>query len=112
MRWLNSLYIRELDVDTFHAKALPFYEKVDYLKGYDLRFLSELLHSRCEVLADVGRLTEFLTEFDSFDLELFVNKKWKTDCALARELIPSLKEVVKKGEENLAVNLENLAADK
>ncbi len=112
MRWLNSLYIRELDVDTFHEKALPFYEKVDYLNGYDLRFLSELLHSRCEVLADVGRLTEFLTEFDSFDLELFVNKKWKTDCALARELIPSLKEVVKKGEENLAVNLENLAADK
>ena len=53
-----------------------------------------------------------MTEFDSFDLELFVNKKWKTDCALARELIPSLKEVVKKGEENLAVNLENLAADK
>lgn len=112
MRWLNSLYIRELDVDTFHEKALPFYEKVDYLKGYDLRFLSELLHSRCEVLADVGRLTEFLTEFDSFDLELFVNKKWKTDLALARELIPSLKEVVKMGEENLAANLENLATEK
>lgn len=112
MRWLNSLYIRELDVDTFHEKALPFYEKVDYLKGYDLRFLSELLHSRCEVLADVGRLTEFLTEFDSFDLELFVNKKWKTDLALARELIPALKEVVGKGEENLAANLENLAAEK
>ena len=112
MRWLNSLYIRELDVETFHKKALPFYKKVEYLKGYDLRFLSELLHSRCEVLADVGRLTEFLTEFDSFDLELFANKKWKTDRALARELIPALKDVVKKGEEKLSENLENLATER
>ncbi len=112
MRWLNSLYIRELDVETFHKKALPFYEKVEYLKGYDLRFLSELLHSRCEVLADVGRLTEFLTEFDSFDLELFANKKWKTDRALARELIPAFKDIVKKGEEKLSENLENLATER
>lgn len=43
MRWLNSCYIKELTPDDFYDKALPFMEKVDYLKGYDLRFLS-LIH--------------------------------------------------------------------
>ena len=111
MRWLNSLYMRELDIDTFHKGALPFYEKIDYLKGYDLKFLSELLHTRCEVFPDVERLTKFLTEFDGFDLELFVNKKWKTDKAFALKILPELKAVLEKGENSLAENLEKLALD-
>ena len=109
MKWLNSLYIRELDEDKFHEMALPFYERVEYLKGYDLRFLSSLLHSRCEVLTDVGRLTEFLNKFDGFDLEQFVNKKWKTDKALALKMIPSLKEAVKAAD--LSAALEKIAED-
>lgn len=109
MKWLNSLYIRELDEDKFHEMALPFYKQVKYLKGYDLRFLSSLLHSRCEVLTDVGRLTEFLTKFDDFDLEQFVNKKWKTDRALALKMIPSLKEAVKA--DDLSAALEKIAED-
>lgn len=108
MRWLNSLYMRELDEEEFHRRALPYYEKLDYLKGYDLRYLSGLLHTRCEVFPDVGRLTAFLTEFDGFDLELFCNKKWKTDKALALELMPLLKQAL-EGEGDLHDALEKIA---
>ncbi len=74
-----------------------------------MRVLSSLLHSRCEVLTDVGRLTEFLNKFDGFDLEQFVNKKWKTDKALALKMIPSLKEAVKAAD--LSAALEKIAED-
>ena len=95
MRWLNSCYIKELTPDDFYDKALPFMEKVDYLKGYDLRFLATLLQNRCETLADVGKLTEFLPAFDGYDTALFVNAKWKTDCELAKKMIPDLIELCK-----------------
>lgn len=109
MRWLNSLYIRELDEETFHKMALPFYEKTERLKGYDLRFLSSLLHSRCEVLTDVDRLTVFLDEFDGYDLTLFENKKWKTDGDFALKIIPALKKALKA--EDLHAALEKVAED-
>lgn len=111
MRWLNSLYMRELDLETFHEYALPFYEKLDYLKGYDLKYITELVHSRCEVFPDVGKLTAFLNEFDGFDLTAFVNAKWKTDCKMALKLIPELKKAVEAEEEKLSENLEKIASD-
>lgn len=90
MRWLNSCYIKELSDEQFYEMALPFYEKVEYLKGYDLKYLSTLLKNRCEVLSDVGKLTEFLIQFENFDLSLFNNVKWKTDGALAKAMLPDL----------------------
>jgi glutamyl-tRNA synthetase len=93
MRWLNSCYIKEMTDEAFYEYALPFYEQVEYLKGYDLKFLSTLLKNRCEVFTDVARLTQFLTEFDGFDLALLQNAKWKTDEALAKKMLPDLIEL-------------------
>ncbi|MBR2988527.1 MAG: glutamate--tRNA ligase, partial [Clostridia bacterium] len=101
MRWLNSCYIKELTDERFYELALPFYEKVEYLKGYDLKYLSTLLKNRCEILSDVGKLTEFLTQFEGFDLELLVNAKWKTNREMARVMIPDLIKLVENGIENL-----------
>ena len=96
MRWLNSCYVKELSDEQFYEYALPFYERLDYLEGYDLRYLSGLLKNRCEIFSDVGRLTEFLTAFDGYDLNLFVNAKWKTDCALAKSMLPGLIDLCDK----------------
>ena len=90
MRWLNSCYIKEMTDEAFYEYALPFYEKVEYLKGYDLKFLSTLLKNRCEVFTDVEKLTKFLTEFEGYDLTLLQNAKWKTDEALAKKMLPQL----------------------
>ena len=101
MRWLNSCYVKELSDAEFHAYALPFYEKLDYLKGYDLKYLSSLLKNRCEIFSDVEKLTAFLTEFEGFDLDLFVNAKWKTDRDLAKKMIPDLTELCENSFDSL-----------
>ena len=94
MRWLNSCYIKELTDEQFHEYALPFYNKLDYLQGYDLKYLSSLLKNRCEIFSDVEKLTAFLNEFDNFDLDLLCNAKWKTDRELAKKILPDLIELV------------------
>lgn len=101
MRWLNSCYVKELSPEDYYAHALPFMEKLDYLKGYDLRYLATLLQGRTEIFSDVERLTAFLTEFDGFDLDLFVNQKWKTDRDLAKKMIPDLMGLVRDDFDNL-----------
>ena len=129
LRWLNGLYIKELTDDEFYAHALPFMEQVDYLKGYDLKFLARLLHSRCESFADVGpsecfagmrtdtdlsvNLTEFLTKFGELTPDLFVHAKNKTDAALAREMLPDLIRLTdEKWGGELYAALEAYAAEK
>lgn len=101
MRWLNSCYVKELSPEDYNAHALPFMEKLDYLKGYDLRYLATLLQGRTEIFSDVEKLTAFLTEFDGFDLDLFVNQKWKTDRDLAKKMIPDLMGLVRDDFDNL-----------
>ena len=92
MRWLNSLYIKELSHAEFHAAAAPFYDKYCGGLNIDYEYLSELLQPRVEILSDINERTAFLTAFDGdaqkpFDFSLFVNKKWKTDEAMAKSLI-------------------------
>lgn len=92
MRWLNSLYVKELSPAEFHAAALPFYEKYCGGLNIDYEYLSELLQPRVEIFSDIKERAAFLTAFDHgaktpFDFALFSNKKWKTDEAMAKSLI-------------------------
>lgn len=92
MRWLNSLYVKEMSADEFHAAATPFYDKYCPNKNIDYRYLSELLQPRVEIFSDIKERTEFLDAFDysaktPFDFALFANKKWKTDADMARAMI-------------------------
>lgn len=109
MKWLNSLYIRELGDDEFYEKAKPFFDKYDYLKDYDCRYLSTLLKGRAETLDDVGKLTEFLTQFEGFDLTLFRNAKWKTDEAMAVKMLPDLLEICRNAFDTLSDSLNEYA---
>ena len=101
MRWLNSLYVKELSEEEFHKRALAFYAPYKYLNGLDLEYLSTLLHSRTEVFADVGKLTAFIENFENVDTALFTNAKWKTDAALAAKMLPDLIKVAENEWDNL-----------
>lgn len=112
MRWLNSLYIKELDIETYHNHALKFYNELEYLKGYDLKLLSTLLHSRTEIFSQVAELTSFLNEFDSFDLDLLVNAKQKTDKEFAKSILNDLIDITKNGFEDLFNAVSNYCTEK
>lgn len=110
MRWLNSLYVKELPPREFHAVAMPFYKQFCPNKNIDYEYLSELLQSRVETLADIQDRAAFLDAFDNFDFELFANKKWKTDIAMARDIIDDCITATQSDE--LSSALENIAQNR
>ncbi len=113
MRWLNSLYVKEMPTDEFHKAALPFYDEYCPDRKIDYKYLSELLQPRVEIFSDIKDKTAFLDAFDinrtrPFDFSLFQNKKWKTDEALARDIIDDCIAAT-KNPDTLGETLNNIA---
>lgn len=98
MRWLNSLYIKELDFDTFSKYAKSFYDNSVIANRYDYDKFSRLLQSRIETFGDIIEMVKFIDEFGEFDLSLFDHKKLKTDKDIAKIAISEAITVI----ENLA----------
>jgi len=111
MKWLNSLYIKELEPKKFYKLVKPFLQKLDYLKGYDLEFIANLAQSRVSILSDVDSILNFITKFDDFDLGMFVHEKNKVDKDLVKQMLPGLIKAVEKSFNDIPSLIENFAAD-
>ena len=94
LRWLNGEYIRALSEEEFYNVALPYLEKSKVNGKFDLKRIAALLHSRVEVLGEIPEKIDWLSELTEYDVSLFVNKKNKTDEAVAKELLPKIIEYV------------------
>ncbi|MDR2091234.1 MAG: glutamate--tRNA ligase [Clostridiales bacterium] len=99
MRWLNSLYIKEMPPEEFAAAAESFI-KESKANGFCHKKIAKLLHTRTEILSDIPGLIDFIAEFydAGFDTSLFVNQKWKTDGALAKRILESYLDEIAPAE--------------
>ncbi|MDR1974427.1 MAG: glutamate--tRNA ligase [Bacteroidales bacterium] len=86
LRWLNGLYIKEMDVDEFLTRALPFYRTVK--TPVSIALLSTLLQSRIGAFTDIPEKIAFIDNYDNYDLALFENKDAKTTLDMARQTLP------------------------
>lgn len=77
LKWMNGEYIKKLPLETFHELALPFYKSV-ITKEMDFLKISELLHTRVEVLNDIPEHIDFLERLPEYSNELYLHKKMKT----------------------------------
>lgn len=91
LAWLNSLYIKEMTPEDFSAYAAPWIEDT-YLKNFDRALVCKLIQSRIETFAEIPEKLRFLVEYGAFDNELYTNQKQKTDAALAKEVLPQIKQ--------------------
>lgn len=78
LKWMNGEYIRRLPLDVFHNMALPYYKQV-LKKEYDLKKISELLHTRTEILTAIPSQLDFLDELPEYPIDMYVHKKMKTN---------------------------------
>ena len=116
LKWMNGEYIRRLPLEEFHEMAKPYYEKA-LKKKYNLLEVSELLHTRTEVLADIPSQIDFLDELPDYSIELYTHKKMKTNSEISlnslEKALPILKsldtwdiESIKGGISNLIEEME------
>lgn len=106
LKWMNGEYIRKLSLDEFHELALPQYKKV-LKKDFNLKEISELLHTRCEVLSDIPDQIDFLEELPEYTTDLYVHKKMKSTVETSLENLQKVLPVFENIDE-ADWNLDNL----
>ncbi len=84
MKWLNGLYIKEMDFDSFCAHAKPFYDKSVIANKYDYNKFSHVLHSRVELFSEIPQMVAFIEDFTDYDISLYEHKKMKVDTEIAK----------------------------
>ena len=94
MRWLNSLYIRELPIEKFLELATPYFEKSAIKGRYDYTKFANILHTRVEILSDIYDKVLFIDDFKEYDISLFEHKKMKTNPEYARLAITATIPVI------------------
>lgn len=78
LKWMNGEYMRKLSMDEFHELALPYYKKV-IKKDINLKKISELMHTRTEVLCEIPDMIDFFDELPDYSIDMYVHKKMKTN---------------------------------
>lgn len=107
MRWLNSVYIKELTIEEFNTLAIPYYNQSVINQKYDYMKWSKLLQNRIEIFSDVIDKVAFIENFGAFDKELLCNKKWKTDSELAKQILPIIIEDISAIDNFTEENIHN-----
>ena len=92
LTWMNGCYIRAFSAEKFHQLAQPYY--TDMPDNIDLEALSRTLQPRVETLGQISEQIDFIKSMPDYSLELYSNKKMKTDSEVAKSVMPKIKEVL------------------
>ncbi len=92
LTWMNGVYIRALPAEKFHELAMPYYAEMPSF--VNLSALSATLQPRIETLGDIPAQIDFIKTMPEYSIELYSNKKMKTDAAVAKQNLPAICEVL------------------
>lgn len=94
LKWMNGEYIKKLSLEEFNELAIPYYKQV-IKKDLDFLKISELLHTRVEVLSEIPETVAFFDTLPEYSADLYVHKKMKTKFENSLE---SLEKILPKFE--------------
>ena len=98
LRHINFEYIKALSPEEFAQHAKPFMEEyLPYIK--DNALLCKNLQPRTEVFGEIPEQIAFIKEMPDYDVELYINKKMKTDPVSAKQSLEILLPLLKETEE-------------
>ncbi len=86
LTWMNGQYIRKLGEDEFAALAKPYITK-SLTRKVDIKTLCKVLQPRIETLGAIPEEISFLEHVPEYSTELYLNKKMKTDAAVAAQAL-------------------------
>jgi glutamyl-tRNA synthetase len=111
LRWLNSLYMKELPPETFSEMSAPYYDSIITVP-MDRSMLDILLQPRVSVISDIPDLLKFINDFDDFNLDFFENKAAKSTKEFAAAFLPQvladLQDIKEWNNDNLFASFEKL----
>ena len=108
----NAVYLRAMTPEAFAEVATPYIR--ESVKGdYDIAAIAALLQARCEHLTDIPEKVDFFDTLPEYDIDLFTNKKSKTNPEVCRAMlekaIPMLEDLPQWDNESIHNGLIDLA---
>jgi len=95
LKWMNGVYLRNMDKDKYYNLVLPTIEKnVD--PKYDYKLIAQALQERVQILTEVEEMIDFFNEIKDYDNELYINQKAKTDIEISKKSIELAIPVLEK----------------
>jgi len=93
--WLNGEYLRAMDGEEFHDKALP-YIKEGVKRDIDTRMVAKLMKDRVERLTEIPEQLDFIDALPDYSLELYTHKKMKTNAESAGQMLAEIFPVLER----------------
>ena len=87
LNYFNAAYLRNLPPEDFARAAEPWIRQAVKNEAYDAGAIAALLQARCEKLGDIPEKVDFFDELPEYGVELYTNKKSKTDGAVSLEML-------------------------
>lgn len=93
LRWMNGVYLRNMDEETYFETVRPYLEKA--IQGpYSLREIAKLIQPRIDVLSEIEESVDFFRKPGQFSLEMYRHKKMKSTPEIAIGALKAIQEVL------------------
>ena len=83
LKWFNSEYFKLMPLSEFAKISLPFIKAGIKEHDYNCEKIAALLKDRISILSEIPEKIAFLNECESYNVNLFINKKSKTDLKIS-----------------------------
>lgn len=95
---VNGLWLRGMDLDSYFKIAEPYIREA-VTKDYDLKKIAAGVQQRANTLAEIPPMLNFYDTFPAYTNDLYINKKMKTDPAVALEALKASLDVLKEQDD-------------
>lgn len=92
LKWMNGEYVKALPFEDFVRLARPYARLDGTVLADRWPSIAGLLHQRITLFSEIPEKIRFLLEVPEYELDLYNNKKSKSNCDVARRLLPELVE--------------------
>ena len=87
LNYFNATYLRALPPEEFAREAEAWIRRAVKNPAYDAAAIAGLLQARCERLSDIPEKVDFFDALPQYDVELFTNKKSKTNAEVSLNML-------------------------
>jgi len=105
LTYFNSEYIKALTPENFTELAAPYIRQSVKNPAIDISLFAPILQPRTDKLTDIPEKIDFFDELPDYDVELYTNKKSKTDAAVSLDMLnkalPALEAVADWTEQSI-----------
>lgn len=82
LKWMNGMYIRNMELDVFYEKALPYLKEAIH-RDVNLKEVSKVIQPRVDTFTAIKESIDFIDDLPEYDCEMYIHKKMKTTYEIA-----------------------------